>query len=118
MEQEQIKQTYNVLCQRSGTTKINQPTFVQYWADYVDPIIAERLWVIFDTKFDSFLDFEEWATGLSTTLRANKEERFKRTFNDPIVDCHDAIWIAYYMTHIEAECTLPNSLIEHRKLCR
>ena len=78
-EQEQIKQTYSVLCQRSGTNKINQPTFVQYWTDYVDPIIADRLWLIFDTKFDSFLDFEEWATGLSNTLRGNKDDRVKCT---------------------------------------
>jgi Ca2+-binding EF-hand superfamily protein len=75
-EQEQIKQTYSVLCQRSGTTKINQPTFVQYWNDYLDPIIADRLWLIFDTKYDSFLDFEEWCTCLSNTLRGNKDDRF------------------------------------------
>lgn len=44
----------------------------------MDPIIADRLWLIFDTKFDSFLDFEEWATGLSNTLRGNKDDRVKR----------------------------------------
>jgi hypothetical protein len=84
VEQEQIKQTYSVLCNRSGTTKINQPTFIQYWADYVDPIIADRLWLIFDTKFDSLLDFEEWSTGLSTTVRGNKEDRVKRTYIDSL----------------------------------
>lgn len=52
---------------------------MQYWTDYVDPIIADRLWLIFDTKYDSFLDFEEWSTGLANTLRGNKEDRMKRT---------------------------------------
>lgn len=74
-----MKQTFGLLTRRSGTNKINQPTFVQYWTDYVDPIIADRLWLVFDTKYDSFLDFEEWAIGLSNTLRGNKEDRIKRT---------------------------------------
>lgn len=79
-EQEQIKQTYQTLCQYSGATKINKPSFIQFFVNYVDPIISDRLWLIFDTKYDGFLDFEEWSTGLAILIRGNREDRIKCMF--------------------------------------
>ena len=112
VEQEQIKQTFGVLCNRSGTTKINQPTFIQYWADYVDPIIADRLWLIFDTKFDSFLDFEEWSTGLATTVRGNKEDRVKLIGNIFDIDNHG------YVTEATARKLFATNLFAARNIIK
>ena len=74
-----LQRTWVDLAERSDPQKgVNKETFLQYMP--LNGLLGDRLFDVFDTSGDGYIDFDEFVTGLAQMGRGNMDMKIRYVF--------------------------------------